>query len=456
MTPESESATIAPELVASIGAAAERLSDEIVATLGDAIRIRSINPSSRGEAYDDLVGAESDVSRLVAEHYREIGAEVELLAFEPGRENAVGVLRGTGQGRSLIFNGHIDVVPPGDLEAWSNEPFSGHVADGKVWGRGACDMKAGVIAQTYAARVLRELGIELEGDLILEAVVGEERGEHRIGTTALVEHGYRADGAVVAEPTSVTGPLGVMPVSSGILGGVLTVPGKTTHAGMRGASFRAGGGGVDVGVSAIDKGFYMFEAMRRLEDEWGITKRHPLFPPGFFSMLPGYVVGGAGKSEWAGGLADHMDTRYSIWFPPGEEAGAIREEIDDHIARAAAGDSWLRDHPPRIDWDWEWPPGEIDPDGPLPRAMVEAHALAQAGTPMAAGGKLGGAPYVADNAWLIKAGVPALLYGPGSPVNAHAADESVRIDEVVGAVKTYALVAMSWCGYREHSGGGAV
>jgi len=439
---------IAPALIDSIGAAIEGLQDEIVGSLGEAIRIRSINPSSLGEVYDDLVGAEGDVSRYLAGHYRQIGAEVELLAFEAGRENAVGVMRGTGNGRSLIFNGHIAVVPPGNLEAWSNDPFSGHVAEGRVWGRGAADMKAGVIAQTFAARVLHELGIELNGDLILEAVVGEERGEHKIGTTALIEHGFRADGAVVAEPTSVTGPLGVMPVSSGILGFRLSVPGKTTHAGMRGASFRAGGDGADIGVSAIDKGVYMFGAIRQLEDEWGITKRHPLYPPGFFSMLPGYITGGAGTSTTAAGLADHMDTVYSVWFPPGEEAQDVRDEIDGHIARAAAVDSWLREHPPTVDWHWEWPPGEIDSDHPLCATVLAAHAIGHVGTPMADGGQLGGAPYVAYPAWILKAGIPALLYGPGEPVHAHAADESVGIDELLAAVRTYALTAMSWCGYR--------
>ena len=439
---------IGSALIDSIGTTIEAMRDEIVETLGEAIRIPSINPSSPGEVFDDLVGGEGDVSRYLADHYRRIGAEVELLALQPGRENAVGVVRGTGGGRSLIFNGHIDVVPPGDLDAWSNDPFSGHVAEGRVWGRGAADMKGGVIAQTFAARVLHELDIELQGDLILEAVVGEERGEHKIGTTALLEHGYRADGAIVAEPTNVVSPLGVLPVSSGIVGFKLTVPGKSTHAGMRGASFRAGGGGAEIGVSAIDKGFYIFAAIRQLEDEWGITKRHPLFPAGFFSMLPGYMTAGAGQSTTAAALADHMDILYAVWFPPGEEAQDIRDEIDSHIARAAAVDSWLREHPPVVDWNWEWPPGEITAEHPLCLTMLEAHRQAHAETPMAEGGKLGGAPYVADNAWLVRGGVPALLYGPGEPAQAHAANESVAIDEVLAAVKTYALAAMSWCGFR--------
>ena len=114
--------------------------------------------------------------------------------LEPGRENCVAVLRGSGGGRSLILNGHVDVVPPQPAEQWTGaDPWSGRVADGQVWGRGACDMKGGLIAAVFAIRALASSNVRRKGDLLLHAVVGEEMMEHELGTTACIERGYGGD-----------------------------------------------------------------------------------------------------------------------------------------------------------------------------------------------------------------------------------------------------------------------
>ena len=128
------------------------------------MRIPSVNPKYPGQVYDEVVGGEGEVSKLVAEVYSALGAEVDLWAIEPGRENAVGVVTGTGGGRSLIYNGHVDVVPPGDPAKWkSGDPFSGRVDDDRVWGRGSTDMKAG-IQQYVVVRRRRRRRIALQSE----------------------------------------------------------------------------------------------------------------------------------------------------------------------------------------------------------------------------------------------------------------------------------------------------
>jgi len=182
--------------------AVDELREELVETVSEAVRIESVNPKYPGQVYEDVVGGEGEVSRFVSKVYEDFGCEVDLFAVEGGRENCVGVWRGAGSGQSLIYNGHVDVVPPGDPANWrSGSAWSGKVDDDRIWGRGSTDMKGGVLAQAFAALAIRRAGFGLKGDLILEAVVGEEVMDHECGVTATVKRGYTADAAVVSEPT---------------------------------------------------------------------------------------------------------------------------------------------------------------------------------------------------------------------------------------------------------------
>ena len=123
------------EVTAKVFQAIDGLKDELVATVSAAVQIPSVNPKYPGQDYDAVVGGEGKVSRFVGEIYDKIGMEIDLFAIEEGRENAVGVLKGSGGGRSLMFNGHVDVVPVGDPANWkSGDPFSGAIRDGKIWG----------------------------------------------------------------------------------------------------------------------------------------------------------------------------------------------------------------------------------------------------------------------------------------------------------------------------------
>lgn len=443
-TGETESA-----IRARVFAEVDRLRDDLIEAVSVAVRIPSVNPKYPGEVYEEVVGGEGAVSRFMANLYERSGCAVDLFAVEPGRENAVGVLKGAGGGRRLIFNGHVDVVPPGDAATWtSGDPFSGRIEADRIWGRGATDMKGGLIAQAFAAHALREAGLRLRGDLILEAVVGEEVMDHECGTTATVKHGYTADAAVVAEPSAPPDPLAVVPITPGLWWFTVTVAGKSTHSSMRGQTFRAGGLGAEVGVSAIDKGVYLFQAIRQLEDEWGQSKRHPLFASGHFSISPGAVAGGPRGVRGVAFVPAIMATEYCCWYHPDDDPEAVRQEIEQHIARAATLDPWLRAHPPTVEWKQNWPASRVDPAHPICEALQDAHELAAAGTRFAGRPPIRGFAAVEDTSFLNRGGIPAISYGPGDLRVAHADDEYVLIDELLTACRAYAALAMAWCGYE--------
>lgn len=429
--------------------AIEALEADAVQALRDAVQIPSLNPSYPGLDPEAVRGQESAAARFVSAIHRQAGAEVELYAAAPGRENAIGVIRGSGGGQTLLLNGHVDVVPPGDPAAWTGgDPFSGELRDGRVWGRGSADMKAGVLAQAFAARALHDAGIRLRGDLVLNAVVGEEMGEHAIGTSAALARGPRPDVAIVAEPTGDETAIHVAPVSPACLMFSVTIRGKAAHCGTRGTTIRAGGRGAEIGVNAIDKAFLIYRALRELEDSWGLTKSHPLFEPGFFSLLPGVVVGGPEGVMSAAFLADVTRIEYSCWYPPTESGDAIKAEIEQQIAHAAALDPWLREHPPTVEYTLDFPAADVPVDHPAIAVLQRAHAAAAVGTAVSGPAELQAFRAVSDATWLNQQGVPALVYGPGDAFrgNIHGVDEYVAVDSYLTAIRTFALAAIELCG----------
>ncbi|HSC04195.1 MAG TPA: ArgE/DapE family deacylase [Solirubrobacteraceae bacterium] len=436
---------LASELTEKVLSAVNDQRGELIAAISKAVQIPSVNPRYPGQVYEDIVGGEGEVSRFVAGIYRELGAEVDVFGLEPGRENAVGLIRGSGGGRSLICNGHVDVVPAGSVSNWRHDPFSGLIDGDRIWGRGSTDMKAGVLAQAFAARALKQSGVQLRGDLILEAVVGEECMNNDIGVSATVERGYRADAAVVAEPTTGTRALAVMPTSPGQLWFTLTVQGKVTHAANRGQTLHPSGTGAPPGVSAIDKGLVILDGLRRLEQQWAFSKRHPLYRPGQFTIMPGILEAGTSGVQFPLFVPEHMRTEYLVWYPPDDDPDEVKAQIEDHVRQIAATDDWLREHEPRIDWRLHWPANSPASDA-ITEAMISAHERAADDTRFAGAAEVAGFPAVDDASWLTLAGIPAISYGPGDLAVAHADDEFVRIDEVICATRAFALLAMEWCG----------
>jgi acetylornithine deacetylase len=422
------------------------MQEEMTCLLSELVRIPSENPRYPGVDYRAELGGETACNQVLAQAYRALGCEVDFVEKEEGRSNLIGVLPGTGGGRSLIYNGHIDVVPVGNRSDWKfGDPYSGRIEDGRLYGRGSCDMKGGLVAQLKGIEALRRCGVRLKGDVILESVVGEETMSHDVGVSAVCEK-YKADGAIVSEPTAPPTPLAVVPVTPGLLWFSVTCRGKASHSSVRSEMIRAGGRGSEVAVNAIEKSTYLLNALRQLEEQWGQSKKAPLFRPGHFTLHPGVITGGPHGVLIPFLISQFCSIEYAVWYPPNETEEAIREEIRQFITWACQLDPWLRDNPPELEFKLHWPPSYVATDHPIVQACAQAHREAIAPVQVTDERLYAGFCAVCDAAFLNLAGIPAVIYGPGSLLQAHAVDEYVNIHELVTAAKTFALAAMDWCG----------
>lgn len=356
---------------------------------------------------------------------------------EVARTEALGVVGVTGReapapagtARDLILNGHIDVVPPGDFEKWTTPPWSASVRDGFVYGRGAADMKGGVACALCAARALRDAGVCLSGRLILESVTGEEDGG--LGTLATIVRGYRADGAIVLEPTD----LSIVLAQAGCLDFRMVVTGKAAHGALRWE-----------GVSALDKFAVLHDALKALER----GRTHELLPPAvqpLFAELPvafPISVGTVRAGTWASSVPDKLVCEGRFGVMPGEDPAAARQQFHDALMRAAQADEWLRRHPPRVEWiGARYLAALTSPDAPIATAVSEAHAALFSRRPV-----MGAVTYGADTGLLVSVGgMDAMLYGPGDIRNAHKPNEYVPIQSLLDAVKAVVVTAMRFCGY---------
>jgi acetylornithine deacetylase len=341
-----------------------------------------------------------------------------------GRPNVVGTVRGRGGGRSLILNAHVDVVDPGPVEAWTHGPWSGAVVDGRLYGRGSADDKGGLAAMLFACRCLRELDAVLEGDLLLESVVDEEWGGG--GTLATLQRGYRADAAIVFEPSD----LDLCPASRGGQAFRVTVRGKGAHP-VR--SYE--------GVSALEKAVPILTALRALETERQDRLRTPLFAR--YPIFAPIVIGTIAADRIPSKVPESCVFQGLMGYAPAETYLQAREELERCVARAAGADPWLREHPPIVEWLGLNKEGAETPaTHSFVRIASGAFAEAAGRDPVLAGFPAGcDLPYLARHA-----GIPSLVFGPGNCTIAHSSNESVPLDEVLRAAQFTALTALRWCG----------
>ena len=421
--------------------------DEAVGLLADLVRTCSVNPCFAGVSRDEVIGGETRANEILRERYEQAGLDTHWVAADPERKNLVGVRPGRGRGRSLALNGHVDTVPPVEPERWMNgSPWNAELRDGRLIGLGATDMKGSDTAMWLVAQALEDERVELAGDLLLHSVVGEETMQHELGTTAVLGAGFTADAAIVTEPSSIPYPLTVSPVAAGNWYFRIHVEGKATHCGNRALAIRPGGPGDAIGVNALEKAMKVVLALQDLEQQWGLTKSHPYFLPGFFSLLPGVFHADPGLD-----IPFYFSTRaevaYSLWYPPDESAGDVRDQIEEHVLTACRLDPWLRAHPPRFEWINNWPPAATPWEHPLVQTMAHAHERS-AGivipTPSPSHPVAFGA--ASDASFYEAAGIPTVVFGPGELRIAHCKDESVEIDEIVAAARSLAACVLDWCG----------
>jgi acetylornithine deacetylase/succinyl-diaminopimelate desuccinylase-like protein len=431
----------------SVLARIDALRDDAVDLLSELVRTNSVNPAFAGVTREDVIGGETRVNEILRERYEQAGLGTHWVAPDPERRNLVGVRTGRGGGRSLALNGHVDTVPPVEPESWANgSPWNAEVRDGRLFGLGSTDMKGSDTAMWLVAQALADEGVELAGDLLLHSVVGEETMQHELGTTAVLRAGFTADASIVTEPTSIPAPLTVSPVAAGNWYFRIHVEGKATHCGNRALAIRPGGSGDAIGVNALEKGVKVVEALQELERQWGLTKSHPYFLPGFFSLLPGVFYADPGL-DIPFYFANRAEIAYSLWYPPDESAEDVRAQIEEHVLTTARLDSWLREHPPRFEWINNWPAASTPWEDPIVQAMARAHERTARVTipppspqhPVAFGA-------ASDASFYEGARIPSVVFGPGDLRIAHCKDESVDVDEVLAAARSLTACVLEWCG----------
>jgi acetylornithine deacetylase len=389
--------------------------------------------------------AEADAHHWVAERLSALGCEVdhwqvdldditsdpEFPGMEAPRDEAwgtVGVLGGdAGDEAAVAFQGHIDVVPPGDLGLWDGDPFTARVVDGVMFGRGACDMKAGVVANLVAVEALVTSGVRLPGPVAVHAVGGEEDGG--LGAFATLRRGHRARGCVITEPTSER----AIVATGGALTFTLTVEGASTHGSTR-----------YEGVSAFDVFLPVYQALHDLERERNesvtdVMREFPIAYP--------LSVGRVEAGDWSSTVPDRLTAEGRYGVAIGEDVAVARAALEERVAEASAADPWLRDHPVRVEWS-----GGQFASGRYPGAAVEdlsasehwllptlQDAVVDAGGPRP---DAAGAPYGSDLRLYNGGGIPSLHYGPGEVKYAHSSIEQVRLAEIGTTARALVLTAL--------------
>jgi len=307
---------------------------EIINFLQSLIRIPSITGNEKG------------IQTYIAKRLEEIGLVVDMwepnldriekyegyvpieLGYE-NRPNVVGVSQGRGGGRSLLFNGHVDVIPAEPITAWKHDPWKGEIENGRVYGRGASDMKGGLAAMTMALDSVLRAGIKLRGDVILEYVVDEEVSGH--GTLDCILRGYKADAGISCE----AGDLEVQPATTGSMWFEIEIEGKSASMSR-----------IWEAVSAVEKGYRIYQGVSDYQTIRLAEKRHPLYlnPKGSIACFVGVFKAGTYPSS----PPDLCTINGRMGILPNENPKEAQKDFINYIHRIAFLDPWLRNHPPKI------------------------------------------------------------------------------------------------------------
>ena len=401
----------------------------LFALLADLVAIESVanreTPAQERVAAEmRAIGLETDVWEIDFERLRRHPA----YTADVERHEGLGVVgsMGCGDGRTLILNGHVDVVPAGEIERWTSPPFELTKRGGRLFGRGVVDMKGQLCSALAAARALRDAGIQLDGALQIQSVIGEEDGGS--GMLATIERGHTGDGAIVVEPTGFV----IAPAQAGALSFRLTVPGLAAHGAMR-----------EEGVDPVEKFIPIFRRLRALEAERNRDVADPLFRG---ETLPyALTMGRLRAGIWPSTVAESLVAEGRYGVAPGEDLAGARRALEDAVAEAASGDAWLRDHPPAVEWvGAQFAAARTDASDPVVGTLAGA-VRSLGGTDA----RIGGVRYGADMRLLVNHGrVPTVLFGPGDVREAHRPDESVRAADLVELARILAVTAIRFCGIR--------
>ena len=405
-----------------------------------------------------IIGNEAPAQAFMQRHYEALGLEIDVfepdraalsqhpafvesgIAFE-GRPNVVGIWRGQkgtqSRGRSIILNGHTDVVSPEPVSAWTHAPFAAEIVPAnaaepngeRMFGRGTQDMKSGLLASLFAVKALQACGIRLAGDVILQSVIEEESGGGG-GTLACFERGYLADGFIATEPHW----LDVCVAHPGILYFRVVVEGKSAHAGR-----------AHQGVNAAVEAAPIVTMLGEWDRERAEAKHFELFERGDPQARRSchLNVGVVRAGDWPSTVPGRCEIEVRMSFVPGETEASVRQEIEARIHAISQTSRWLREHPPKVEYfGWHTEPWIQDERDPFVQEFVQVVQTARGGAdplPQVMGMTAG-----LDTRFAALYGVPAFAWGPKG-ANLHGADEVVELDSVVAVARTLAAFLMQWC-----------
>jgi acetylornithine deacetylase len=433
---------LSPDEQALVDSIAAR-TDELTELACDLIRFRT--PSRDGASTP--AGDEAALQAHLAARLRDAGADVDVWEPAPedvanhplsidggigfvGRPQLAARLRGSGGGRSLLLNGHIDVVPASIEDGWEHDPFDPQVTDGRIVGRGACDMKGGIAAMVIAAETLAATGA-LTGDLVVCTNTDEESSG--VGGLACARHGVSADFAIVPEPSG----LEVWPACRGSVYADIVITGRSGHVEQEHADWREGGA-----VNAIDKARHLLEGVQRLRTEWrtrGSAKHALLDPP---DVVVSRVVADSG---WLVTIPNRAEITLAALIVPAQTDAdgwtrGVQEEVEGYLRAWCDADPWLAANPPEFRWHTSTNPWETPADADSVQALLAANEAL--GLPLTLGGL--GSWY--DGAtFALETGTPAVMYGPPHIDWAHTVGEHVEIADLVSCAQGIALAAWRLC-----------
>jgi len=374
--------------------------DDVRDLLTRMIRSKSLNPP----------GDVRECAGLIAGELKKRGLPAEILEEKPGVANVVSSLQGQAGGKTLIWNGHFDVVPPG--ENWEVDPFGGVFRDGYIYGRGSSDMKSGLAAMIVALTALQKAQSPFKGRIVFQAVGDEETGSEG-GTMLMIRKkiGAEAAYAIVSEPTNLQISIG----NRGLRWIEVTVKGRACHAGRP-----------HLGANALQAAARMISGLEKLT----FKARHPLFEIPTPSLSVTMVQAGTKINIIPERCTFAIDRR----MIPGETSESVRQEIEEVLQKGLSEGISTEVRITHEGWD----PYDLNPDSPLVRGLSRAIKEVIGEAP-----KLKGKAGCTDASHLVhKAQIPSVCFGPGLEDTAHTANERVALEKVVQAAKIYARAAM--------------
>jgi acetylornithine deacetylase len=404
--------------------------DAQLQTTGELVAI----PSTRG--------AEGPCQDMIGDLLRQRGYEVDdwhidldelkdLRGFGPiehdfsNARTVVGTYRPSNNaGRSLILQGHCDVVPAGPLEMWDTPPFSPVVRNGRMYGRGACDMKSGTIAALYALDAIKAAGLKPTARVHFQSVIEEE--STGVGALSTLQRGYRADACFIPEPTGGK----MVRAQVGVIWFRLKVRGHPVHV------FEAG-----AGSNAITAAYHLIQALEKLEAEWNERARSDIHFKGVshpINFNPGIIKGG----DWASSVPAWCDVDCRIAILPGWTVSECQKEIVACVSAAARTHGFLANNPPEVQWSGFLSEGyELKGSNAAEAAFATAYAAVY-------GGEVQDLAFTAltdTRFYGLNYNIPSLCFG-ATGAALHGFNEYVDLDSLRKSTKATALFIAEWCG----------